>query len=295
MRKASSFLFSGALALAIPLSSGVARADLSACGDIHVEARAECQLMAKGGCEADCSELNFEAACSAEGYAQCDAQCSGTASASCEGSCDIEGCEARCEGDPGRFDCEADCSVNCSADCAGECDAQCGTDSECKATCKGSCEATCDGECKGQCDVAPPSASCEAKCEASCQGECTAKSNIKCQTDCQADLQVDCRARLEGGCVVQCERPEGQLVCDGKYVDHGNNAQQCLDAIQRWKAQLQINAMASGMASCQGGKCKAEGEASASCALGRGGSSSALLLVALTGAVGAFRRRRSRK
>jgi hypothetical protein len=48
------------------------------------------------------------------------------------------------------------------------------------------------------------------------------------------------------------------------------------------------------MASCEGGKCKAEGEASASCALGRSGSSSALLLVALTGAIGALRRRRTR-
>jgi hypothetical protein len=293
MRKTTSFLLSSVFALAIPLLPATARADLSACGNIHVEARAECDVVARGpSCDVECSELSYEASCHAEGYIGCEGKCSGSVEASCRAECDIGACEASCEVDPGEFDCQADCSLNCSADCSGECDAECGTNSECKASCKGSCEATCDGDCKGKCEATPPTATCKARCEASCEGECTAKSNLSCQVDCQNTLQVECEQELKGGCVAQCERGEVSVKCDDQYVDHGGNAEACLDAIAEWKEKL--NFSATGSASCNGGSCKAEGEASASCALGRTGSSASLFLVAIVGAAGAIRRRRLR-
>lgn len=289
MRKAASFLVSGALALAIQFLPATARADLSACGDIHVRAEADCKVIAKGGCDVECQNLSFEAACKAEGYASCKGECSGGVEASCTGSCDIQGCKAACDVDPGEFDCQANCSLDCNADCTGECNANCGTDSDCKAKCKGSCEATCEGECKGSCSGTPPSATCEAKCQASCQGSCKAKSNLECQVDCQADLQASCEARLQGGCTAKCEAPSGAVKCDNQFVDQNGNAQACLDAIRAWADK--IDASASGSASCSGNSCKAEGEASASCALGRTGSSSMMGLVAALGLAGVVRRR----
>ncbi len=66
---------------------------------------------------------------------------------------------------------------------------------------------------------------------------------------------------MKGGCEVACEKPEGALVCDGEYVDHGGNAQECLNAIEAWSAQF--NAYAEGDVSCSGNSCEAE--ASAGC------------------------------
>src|SRR5688572_20715727 len=88
MRKAASFLISGALALAIPFLPATAHAvDLSSCGDIHIDAQAKCKLIAEGGCDVECKELSFEAACHAKGYASCEGDCTGSVEASCEGSC----------------------------------------------------------------------------------------------------------------------------------------------------------------------------------------------------------------
>ena len=105
MRKQIAALFS-ALALAVPLFvSSPAHAGLEACGDINVSAEAKCEADVTGGCEANCDSLSFEAACSAKGYVQCDGQCSGTATAECTGSCNVDGCKAKCDADPGNFDC----------------------------------------------------------------------------------------------------------------------------------------------------------------------------------------------
>lgn len=297
MQKSLAFVLSGALALAAPLLvPSVARADLSACGDIHVEASAECELIAEGGCDVECQDLSFEAACHAEGSASCDGQCSASASASCEGSCSVDDCVAGCDVDPGEFDCQANCSLNCSADCEGSCEGKCGTgDSECRGECEGSCKASCEGSCEGSCTGTPPSASCEAKCSASCEGRCEAEANAECQVDCQANLQAACEANLQGGCTAQCQSPEGAVKCDGEYVDHNGNAQACLDALTAWTAAIDASASGHAMAECSNGKCEAnaEGKAEASCALGHAPSSgAAYYLLALGAAVAGLRRRR---
>ncbi|MCC6898866.1 MAG: hypothetical protein IT377_07810, partial [Polyangiaceae bacterium] len=66
----------GAAAFAVPmLVPSTAHAGLEACGDIHVEASGTCEAMAKGGCDVQCKDLKFEAACQAEGYVSCKGEC----------------------------------------------------------------------------------------------------------------------------------------------------------------------------------------------------------------------------
>jgi len=113
-------------------------------------------------------------------------------------------------------------------------------------------------------------AQCEAQCEASCEGSCEAQANIDCQVDCQAGGYVDCKADLQGGCEAQCERPEGALFCDGQYVDHGNNLEECVAAL---KAQLDVEVEGYAEGSCMPGSCAGEAGGSISCAVDRGNDS----------------------
>ena len=147
-----SVLFAAPLALAALGYASEARAGLEACGDIHVAANAQCEVLVDGGCVAECEPVSFEAACAAELYANCDGQCVAEASAECGVSCEGD-CMAQCEAQPAEFDCRA----RCNADCQGECDASCSTgDSECFAACEGTCSAGCESQCK----LTAPSASC---------------------------------------------------------------------------------------------------------------------------------------
>jgi MYXO-CTERM domain-containing protein len=249
----------GALALVTPLftaSEAQAAASLESCGNIHVEAEAECKVEVEGGCTARCEPVNFTAACAAELKASCDGDCNVEASAECSGSCNAD-CMAECEVTPAEFNCTASCQADCSADCSGRCAA----DSD-SAKCEASCKATCSGDCDASCNVTPPEANCEAKCSASCEGSCKAEANVDCQIDCQADGYVDCEAELTGGCETQCSKPEGALFCDGQYVDAGNNLEECFAAL---KAIFDIDVDASGSASCEGNTCMAEGEVSCNC------------------------------
>jgi hypothetical protein len=50
-------------ALAYP---AIAEAGIEACGDIHVEAEAQCEVEVEGGCVAHCEPVRFEASCAAE-------------------------------------------------------------------------------------------------------------------------------------------------------------------------------------------------------------------------------------
>jgi hypothetical protein len=78
---------------------------------------------------------------------------------------------------------------------------------------------------------------------------------------------------MRGGCVVQCQQPSGAVVCNGQFVDHGGNAEECLNAL---RALVEVDASARGSASseCSGGTCTAEAEgeakASASCTMAQG-------------------------
>jgi hypothetical protein len=227
------------------LVSPTAHAGIEACGNIHVEANAECEISVEGGCEAQCEAVSFEAACAAEGYVSCEGECSVDATVDCQTMC-TGGCEADCELDPPSFSCTA----QCQADCEGGCDASC-NDDECRA----SCEATCSAECDASCQVEPGEADCQVQCEQCCSGSCTAEANLDCQIGCQADLRAECVVDLEGGCVVECESPEGALFCDGEYVDHGGNLDECVSSLI---ALLDIHVEGYAEAECSGNSCEAE-------------------------------------
>src|SRR5688572_15440199 len=142
--------------LAIATYSTTASAGIDACGDIHVEAQARCELLVEGGCEVQCEPVRMEAACAAELHADCRGQCELDVSAECRGGCEAD-CQAQCIVDPGAFDCRAECQGRCDGDCSGRCSSD---DSECLA----SCRATCSGACDSECDVDLPEADCEGRC-----------------------------------------------------------------------------------------------------------------------------------
>lgn len=273
----------------VVLSAGNARADLSSCGDIDVDADAMCVVEVEGGCTAKCEPIRFKAACAAELYAECAGECSAKATVDCKASCNIGECMASCDIDPPSFECSASCKAEVKANCS----ASCAADND-KAGCEAACEATASAECDARCTGTPGNASCQAKCEASCEASCDAEANIDCQIDCQADGRVDCEASLKGGCEAQCQKPDGAIFCDGNYVDHGDNLAMCIDALDAL-LDVDVDASASAGGECAGGTCKANAEASV-------GTDCSVSPVSQNGAVGAlvlsglvllgFRRRR---
>jgi len=240
------------------LESRRAEAGLEACGDVHVEAEAHCEVEVEGGCVAQCEPIRVEAACAAELYAECDGQCRADVSIECTGGCQAD-CRAMCDVDPGSFDCRIACNADCQSACSGSCDSN---DSECRAACEGTCSAECDANC----EITPPRANCEGRCEAACEGSCRGQANLDCQVDCQAGGFAMCEADLVGGCEAQCRRPEGALFCDGQYIDYGNNLEQCIDALEeQLDAVVDVEGTAS--ASCSQGRCEGSAEGSLSCAV----------------------------
>ena len=227
--------------------SASAQDGLAACGNIHVEAQAQCEVVPPSvDCESMCTPTSVRATCSARLAAECSGSCDELPSVDCSGEC-MADCSAQCTVDPGKFDCRG----ACEADCSGHCEAGCAANADqagCMAMCQGSCSASCDGSC----DVDLPEADCDAGCEASCHGSCEVETNLDCQLQCQTDAHADCEAEVTGGCKVDCESQEGALFCDGQYVDHGDNLQQCLDALQNLNVQVEGEAHASahGSASC---------------------------------------------
>ncbi len=257
------------LALLAPVAyAAEAKAGIGACGDIHVEANARCEVQGGIECQAQCTPIAFEAQCAAELEVECSGTCNASAEVECSGSCSAD-CMANCEVDPGQFDCRGECVLDCTGSCEGSCQAD-GGGGECIA----SCEATCEGSCSARCDVVAPSVDCAGKCEASCSGRCEAEANIDCQVDCQADGYVDCKASLEGGCKGECDVEQGALFCDGQYVDHGNNLEECVESLR-----AVLNIQVEGYAECSGNSCSAGG--SISCAVdpakGEGGRTLALM------------------
>ena len=228
--------------LAAPLlliaSSASAAPGKEACANLELAASGKCELVLTGGCEAKCTPVSFDLAC--------DGQCTGSVSATCTASCSVD-CEANCTVNPGTFDCAVDCSASCNGSCESSC-AGSADGTHCRARCKGEC----DTSCKGKCEATPPTATCKAKCDASCGGSC----NVKADVDCH----VSCEGTLKGGCETQCKEPKGALFCDGQYVDAAN-----LDDCLAYLASINITVDASGSLNCEGGECKATGEASAAC------------------------------
>jgi hypothetical protein len=238
------------ISLALHAHAGTARADLSACGDIHVEAMAECQVIAPGvECEGMCTPVSVRAACAAKLDAACGGTCKDLPSADCQGECGAS-CDARCDKlEPGEFDCEADCKADCSGTCAARCET-----ADNAARCEASCTASCDAECQGSCDIELPEADCDAGCEASCEGSCDVDANFDCQVECQAEGFAECETDVEGGCDIACEGEEGALFCDGQYVDHGDNLAECIDALE---AALNLKVETHAEAACEGNRCEA--------------------------------------
>ena len=259
-----------------------AHAGVAACGDINVEAEAECTVVPPGAqCEAMCTPISVRAACSVKLAAECRGGCDHLPSVDCTGSCQAS-CSADCKVDPGKFDCQGACEADCSGRCSGECEAK--SD---HASCEASCEGSCSASCKGHCEVEPPMADCEASCKASCEGSCEVDPNLDCQIDCQADAQADCEAEVKGGCEVECKAQEGALFCDGQYIDHGGKLDECIAALKA-ALNVKVTSMASGESGCTSGQgCMATGRASAKvnsdCAVVNPGSGSrpvALVLLA---------------
>lgn len=249
-----SFLFGAASLAAVALASTPAQAGIDACGDIHVEADAQCEVLFEAACEAECKPVNFTASCAAELEASCGGQCNVDADVACTTDCSGS-CMAECDVDPGAFD----CSASCFADCEGSCTAY-ADDNEARA----SCEATCSANCDAECNLVEPEANCEAQCNACCGGSCTAEINVECQVMCQADGYVDCKASLEGGCTAECQKPEGALFCDGQYVDHGGNLEECVNAL---RALLDIEVEGYAEGSCSNGSCEGVAGGSITCSV----------------------------
>jgi MYXO-CTERM domain-containing protein len=275
---------SGAVALVLSASAAHAQDSLDACGDIHVEAQAECTVVPPSAeCETMCTPVTVRAACAAELTVECEGQCNVEASLDCKASCNAD-CTAQCTVDPGKFDCRASCVADCGGECAAHCEA-----GEAGAQCRASCEGSCSASCDGKCDVELPEADCEARCEASCTGSCEAKANV----DCQSELYADCEVEMSGGCKTACETMEGALFCDGQYVDHGNNLEECIAALEA-ALDIQVEGYAEGSSECANGTCTAEGEAGVKCSAAPHAPASAGGLAAL-GMLGAVLWRRRRR
>ena len=272
------------VAFAAPLLwASQARAGIESCGDIHVEAEAECEVLAGAECRAECEPIAFEAECAAELYVECRApsQCSASFSAECAGTCEAD-CMGRCEGQPATFDCRADCV----ADARAEATARCGTDSECIA----SAEATFEAECSASCEAQPAMVECAGSCQASCEGRCTAEANVDCQIECQREGYVDCKASLTGGCEADCDVDAG-LFCDGQWVDHGGNLEDCVSSLRTY-LRAHVETYAEG--SCDGNSCEGEAGFSCSCVVDkdRDNGSTWWLFAGIAVAGLTFRRRR---
>ncbi len=233
-----------------------AHAGIAACGNIHVEAEAECEVRGGIECEGMCTPLSVRAQCAGDLAIECRGGCEGELSveAECSGSCNAD-CMAECEVDPPSFDCRG----SCFADCQARAEASCGTgDNECFAAAEGSCEA----ECSVSCQAEPGTADCAATCEGSCNASCSASGQayFDCQVECQRPQFPSCETEIRGGCRVACDTEQGALFCDGSYVDHDGNLEECLDSLRGL-----LDIMVSGSASCSGNSCEAEGAISCSC------------------------------
>ena len=278
-------LLSGAAAAALHCRPATVRAgSLEACGDIHIEAGANCELIPpSASCDVMCTPISVQAACAAQLTASCSGECNASATVECTGSCEAD-CSAECEANPGSFECRGSCEATCQGDCSASCEAAAD-----QAECEASCEATCSGSCDAECEGTPPSASCDAKCEASCSGSCDAEANLDCQIDCQADGYVECTAEVTGGCEAACDTEDGALFCDGQYVDYGDNLDECVEALM---ALFDIEVEGYASADCQGNMCEAEAGGSASCSTGGAGGGLAAAGWILIGLAYAGRRRR---
>jgi hypothetical protein len=233
----------GSLAAACLFSLDANAGALDACGDIFVEAGANCEVLTEGGCKVECEAPAFTAVCATEGSLSCAGECNVEADVGCTGTCQAS-CETECNIEPATFDCRGTCEGNCSADCSAQCDASAN-----RSECEGSCRSTCSAECEGSCTLEPGEADCAAQCMGSCSGECRADVNMNCQIGCQGDLYAECKVDFQDTCEVQCENPSGAIFCEGQFIET-SNIDNCVDALRDLlNASVEFEAEASGSAS----------------------------------------------
>jgi hypothetical protein len=79
--------------------------------------------------------------------------------------------------------------------------------------------------------------------------------------DCQSEGFAECELDVQGGCELACESEDGALFCDGQYVDHGDNLQRCIDALE---AVLDLEVETHAEAQCSDGRCEARASATIS-------------------------------
>src|SRR4051812_7555645 len=136
--------FSSILAVGCVLAQATGAAaekGIAACGDIQLEARAECEVVPPGAdCKAMCEPVAVRAQCDVRIAADCRASCDKLPSVDCNADCSAS-CVADCDKlDPGSFDCEGACGADCDGRCSGDCEAS-SDRSACEASCSGSCTA----------------------------------------------------------------------------------------------------------------------------------------------------------
>jgi MYXO-CTERM domain-containing protein len=138
---------------------------------------------------------------------------------------------------------------------------------------------------------------CQGKCRASCQGSCKAEANVDCNVTCQSSGYAQCETNLQGKCTADCRGGGGTMACNGNYVDHGNNLEQCVNALNALVAELDIEVSGYANAQCSGNTCEAEAGASCECGLSKNQSAGGSALLWALGGLGAltmFRRNRRR-
>ncbi|MBM4360442.1 MAG: hypothetical protein FJ096_20235 [Deltaproteobacteria bacterium] len=150
--------------------------------------------------------------------------------------------------------------------------------------CPASSKAQCDIHCKESCKV--PHSTCEEHCNSCCFGGCQTLTNYDCD--------FDCFAKLQGGCEVQCQKPEGALFCNGQYV-YASDVTACVNYL----IEQGLTVQGSGKLTCDANGCDVEGAISACSAspadpVGTGLGAFGFGTLALGMAARTVRRRRTR-
>ncbi|MCH9688515.1 MAG: hypothetical protein K0V04_44200 [Deltaproteobacteria bacterium] len=213
-----------AMAAALTVAPGTARAGASECGGAHVERGADCEILVSAGCQASCDVNGMLTACAADLMATCQAGCNLDVEWTCTDECQVQ-CEDQCRADGGQVI----CTDGCMGECRGACDDRC-ADAEDPDQCWAACEATCSGECETSCANVPADADCTEACQECCHGSCSARVNLDCQLGCQAGGFADCQQSAAQACEGSCGI-EGTLFCDGQFIVSGSEVNGCVDAL----------------------------------------------------------------
>lgn len=262
----------GLSATALLAAEGQARAQTAeACNNVEVSGDEQCTVLVENECTTQCEPASFVLACDG----QCEGVCTETATQSCVEECDTT-CVEECEVDPGSFSCTLTCSSDCESACSVECQA-----SEDAAGCQAECAASCESECEASCELVPPEATCETVCATCCETSCTVSRNALCKVDCEAE----CAGELETTCTTRCEQSDGQVFCDGQYIDAGEEIEECIDYLG--SLDIDVDGWARGDAEClDNDECRIE--AAAGCSCGQGPSAPAAGAAALMAGLAFF-------